>query len=254
MTFETKPTEKNQYTNTIHFETVINKAFTNYKKIALYAGLALFVFFFMLILVISAISANVIGAENINEKSMEQFSKLLMTKPYLWYYTGFSIVLGSMLTPFMAGFYKMADSAEKDISFGIADLFSFYSSKYFFPLFGATFIIGVVTNGLSLLSEELNIASLGLLLVIIINFITLLTVPLIIFGNEGAFSSIKTSSIITLKQAWVIFLLVFIALIGVLLGLFAFCIGIIFTYPFFVSMIYSIYNQMASSKNSNTES
>ena len=249
MNSETNPTKKNHYTTTIHFETAINKAFANYKKIALYAGLALFVFFFMLILLISAISANVIGTENINEKSMEQFSKLLMTKPYLWYYSGFSIVLGSILTPFMAGFYKMADAAAKDSSFGIADLFSFYRSKHFFPLFGATFIIGVVTNSLSLLSDELNISSLGLLLVLILNFITLLTVPLIIFENEGAFSSIKTSIIITLKQAWVIFLLVFIALIGVLLGLFVFCIGIIFTYPFFVSMIYTIYNQMASSNN-----
>lgn len=247
MTFEKKPLETNNYTNTIHFETVINNAFANYKKIALYAGLALFVFFFMLVLVATAVSVNIIGEENINEKSMLQFQKLIMVKPYLWYYTGFSIVLGSLLSPFMAGFYKMAEAAAKDISFGVGDLFSFYSSNYFFPLFGATFLLGLATNGLSLISDELNLSFIGILLVLAINFVTLLTIPLIIFGNYGAIASIKTSTLLIMKQPMVIFMLVFVAFIGVLLGLFGFCIGIIFTYPFFISIIYTIYNQITSS-------
>ena len=44
-----KPTETNNYNNILDFETVLNHSFTNYKKIALYAGLALFVFTFFFV-------------------------------------------------------------------------------------------------------------------------------------------------------------------------------------------------------------
>jgi hypothetical protein len=246
MTFESKPTENKFYTSEIRFETVINKAFANYKKIALYAGLALFVFFFMLIIVATALSTQLIGAENINEKSMMHFQKLLITPPFLWYYTGFSVLLGSFLSPFMAGFYKMADAAEKDISFGVRDLFSYYSSPLFFSLFGVTFLISFITNGLNIFFDQIGFPFVGLLLGLLINFTTLLTIPFIIFGNKNTFEAIQTSIQITLKQAWVIFLLVFVGFIGALLGLFAFCIGIIFTYPFLISIVYQIYIEITA--------
>lgn len=246
MNFETRPKENKQYTTEIHFETVLNQAFANYKKIALYAGLALFVFFFILIIVVSGISANLIGQENINEKSMMQFQKLMTIEPYVWYYIGFSIVLGSLLSPFMASFYKMADAAEKDLPFGVSDLFSYYKPKYFFTIFTATTIIGLATNGASLIADELGLSFVGILVVLMINFITLFTIPLLIFEDATVFNAVKTSIAIVLKQPMVIFLLVFLSLIGVLLGFFAFCIGILFTYPFFISMVYAMFKQVTN--------
>ncbi|WP_139363504.1 hypothetical protein [Flavobacterium sp. LM5] len=246
MNFETRPKENKQYTTEIHFETVLNQAFANYKKIALYAGLALFVFFFILVIVVSGISANLIGQENINEKSMMQLQKLMTIEPYVWYYIGFSIVLGSLLSPFMASFYKMADAAEKDLPFGVSDLFSYYKPKYFFTIFTTTIIIGLATNGATLIADELGLSFVGILIVLMINFITLFTIPLLIFEDATVFNAVKTSIAIVLKQPMVIFLLVFLSLIGVLLGFFAFCIGIIFTYPFFISMVYAIFKQVTN--------
>ena len=68
-----KPTETNNYNNTLDFESVLNHSFANYKKIALYAGLALFVFTFFFVIFLSAASISIVGAENINERSYKTF-------------------------------------------------------------------------------------------------------------------------------------------------------------------------------------
>lgn len=243
-----KPTEPNKYNNTLDFETVLNHSFTNYKKIALYAGLALFVFLFFFVIFFSAVSISLIGEENINERAIQNFQKLLMTKPYIWYYTGFSVLISCLLSPFMAGFYKMADAAEKDISFGVSGLFSVYSSPQFIPVFSVTFLISLATNGLSLVFEEIGLSFVGIMFTIIISFFTILTIPLIVLGNCSTIESIKTSTAIVAKQPIVILMLLIIAILGACLGVFAFCIGAFFTYPFLISVIYTIYNQLIDSE------
>jgi hypothetical protein len=243
-----KPTETHKYNNTLDFESVLNHSFANYKKIALYAGSGLLVFLFVFGIVLSALAISFFGAENINERSIENLQKLLLTKPYIWYYTGFSILTSCLLSPFMAGFYKMADAAEKDTSFGVSSLFSVYTSTQLLPVFSVTFIIGLTTNGLSLVFDEIELSFIGLILILVISFVTLLTVPLIVLGNCTTIESIKTSTAIVTKQPIVILMLIIIAIIGAFLGIFAFCIGIFFTYPFIISVVYTIYNQVTSSE------
>ncbi|TAF69687.1 MAG: hypothetical protein EAZ58_06230 [Flavobacterium sp.] len=243
-----KPTETNNYNNILDFESVLNHSFANYKKIALYAGLALFVFLFFFVIFFSAIAISFFVAENINERSIENLQKLLLTKPYILYYTGFSILISSLLSPFMAGFYKMADAAEKNISFGVSGLLSVYTSSQFVPVFSATFLIGLATNGLSLIFDEIGLSVIGIVLTIIISFATILTVPLIVLGNCSTIESIKTSTAIVMKQPIVILMLLIVAILGALLGLFAFCIGMFFTYPFLISVVYTIYNHVTSSE------
>nr|WP_315146080.1 hypothetical protein [uncultured Flavobacterium sp.] len=244
-----KPTETNNYNNTLDFETVLNHSFANYKKIALYAGLALFVFTFFFVIFLSAVSISIVGAENINERSMQNFQKLLLTKPYVWYYAGFSILTTCLLSPFMAGFYKMADAAEKDTSFGVSGLFSIYTSPLIVPVVSTTFLIDLATKGLSLVFDEIGLSFVGIILTLIISFVTLLTVPLIVLGNCSTIESIKTSIAIVTKQPIVILMLIIIAILGTFLGLFAFCIGIFFTYPFLISVVYTMYNQVTSKEN-----
>lgn len=244
-----KPTETNKYNNTLEFETVLNHSFANYRKIALYAGLALFVFLFVFVIFLSAVSISFFGAENINERSIQNFQKLLLTKPYVWYYTGFSILTTCLLSPFMAGFYKMADAAEKDTSFGVSGLFSMYTSPLLVPIVSTTFLIDLITKGLSVVFDEIGLSFVGIILTIIISFVTLFTIPLIVLGNCATFESIKTSTKIVTKQPIVILMLIIIAIIGACLGVFAFCIGVFFTYPFLISVVYTMYNQATSTEN-----
>ncbi|MGL2986783.1 hypothetical protein ACSVH5_04225 [Flavobacterium sp. RSSA_27] len=243
-----RPSATHKYNNSLDFETVVNHSFANYKKIALYAGLVLFVFFFFFVIFLSTAAISIIGEENINERAIKNFEKLLTTKPYIWYYTGFSILTSCLLSPFMAGFYKMADAAEKDTSFGVSALFSMYTSPLIVPIVATTFLIELTTKGLSLVFDEMGLSFVGLILTIIISFFTLLTTPLIVLGNCSTLESIRISTAIVAKQPIVILMLIIIGILGACLGLFAFCIGAFFTYPFVLSVIYTIYSQLIDSE------
>ena len=249
MSAENQLQEKNTFNNSIDFETVMNQAFLNYKKTALYIGPALLVFIFLFAIVFSVAAIGFFGVENINERSVEHFSKLLQTRPYNFYNAGFSVLISCFISPFIAGFYKMTDAAEKDTSFGLSRLFSCYNARYFGALFGATFIISLIVNGVSLFFEEMHSPFIGLSIVLLVNFLTFLVLPLIVLGNCTAIESIITSLKIVAKQPFVLLILVIIGLLATLLGLFGLCIGIFFTYPFYVSIVYCIYVSASSAEN-----
>jgi uncharacterized membrane protein len=68
-------------------------------------------------------------------------------------------------------------------------------------------------------------------------------IPLIIFGNLNAIDAIKGSFSLVSKNFWIILVLVIIIGIFIGLGILALCIGILFTYPAWFSMIYIIYTK-----------
>jgi hypothetical protein len=62
----------------LDFADVFNKAFENYKKIALYAGLMIFVFMVILILIIVSVGISFLGLgalSRINERAVPQYGK-----------------------------------------------------------------------------------------------------------------------------------------------------------------------------------
>lgn len=71
---------------------------------------------------------------------------------------------------------------------------------------------------------------------------TTLAIPLIIFGKQKAIEAIQASISISSKQFFTIFLLLLVAFFGSLVGLIGFCIGVLFTVPFNISMQYAIYD------------
>ena len=76
----------------------------------------------------------------------------------------------------------------------------------------------------------------------IIGIYTTLAIPLIIFGKQKAMEAIQASISISSKQFFTIFLLLLVAFFGSLVGLIGFCIGVLFTVPFNISMQYAIYD------------
>jgi uncharacterized membrane protein len=82
---------------------------------------------------------------------------------------------------------------------------------------------------------------LGTIITYFISFITILSVPLIIFGDLKAIEAIKYSILIVFKQPIVILGLVIVAIIASLVGFLGCCIGVFFTLPFVYSTNYAIY-------------
>lgn len=231
----------------LDFGIAFENAFENYKKIAVYAGLMLFVFFILLTIIMSTGIVSYVGVEN-----MEEFSKQLKHLTSLKVMplniaipvNGILILISGILNPFIAGFLKMADCGEKGEEFHVSTMFTFYKSPYFINLFMATLIVAFFSVGLSILFQFLGLSFIGTVVSLTISFITLFTVPLIVFGKLNTIEAIRSSIIIVSKQPIVLFGLIIVTVIGVALGLFGFCIGLFFTWPFLYSMEYSLYNSI----------
>jgi len=228
----------------LDFGTVFETAFENYKKIALYAGLMLLVFSVITVVIMMAGLVSYIGTENLESfaNKLKEYSQLkVMPLDVALPLNAGLILYSAIVTPFMSGFLKMADCGENGEEFHVSTMFSYYKSPYFINIIISVFIISFFGTGLAMLLEYAGLAFVGTVFTMLVSFLTFLTIPLIVFGNLNATEAIQSSIIIVSKQPLVLLGLVIVAAIGAALGIFGFCIGIFFTWPFMYSMTYVIY-------------
>ncbi len=233
--------EKNGYQ--LDFGNVFNHAFENYKKIALYSGLVLFVFTILFGIFAIGLLITFLGVDLVTEKlNPENLKSENLTGSSFLIYSVFILLIACLLTPFQAGFLKMADCGEKDEEFHISTLFSYYQFPYLKQIVASTFLITSISFLQSIMFSQIKLDLLGGFISNFISFLTILTIPLIIFGNLKAIDSIKYSIMIVLKQPIVLLGLMVVAIIGAMVGFVGCCIGVFFTLPFIYSMNYAIYS------------
>ncbi len=230
----------------LDFGIVFESAFENYKKIVLYAGLMLLVSMILLMALTVTGLVYYIGAENMEafSKSMQHPSANGISLNILIPLYAVVILVSGILSPFYAGFLKMADCGGKGEEFHISSMFTYYKSPYFANIFIASLLLSLVSSSLSVLFELAEMQVIGTLISLTISFLTFLTVPLIIFGNLNAIDAIKSSILIVSKQSLTLLGLLIVAIIGAAIGFFGFCIGLFFTIPFLYSMSYTIYSSI----------
>jgi hypothetical protein len=233
--------EKNGYQ--LDFGNVFNHAFENYKKIALYAGLVLFVFMTLFVIFITGALISVVGVTAMTQElSPEKFKIENLSESNILVFGAISIVLTCILSPFQAGFLKMADCGDRDEEFHISTLFSYYKLPYLKEIIISSILISSINFAQATLFSFMKIDLIGAIITYSISFVTLLSIPLIIFGNLKAIASIKYSIMIVLKQPIVLLGLMVVAIIGAMVGFMGCCIGVFFTIPFLYSMNYVIYS------------
>lgn len=229
----------------LDFGTVFEQAFENYKKIAVYAGSMLLIFTFLFIFLLFGIAIAVFGIGVITEYlKPENLKPENFTGNFLLIYTAVVTLITCLISPFQAGFLKMADCGHKGEEFRISTMFEYYKAPFFINIVAATLIITLISSGLSSLFDFAGIKPLGIITSFAITFFTFLTIPLIIFGNLTAIDALRLSAQIILKQPLLILALIIVGFIASLTGLIGFCIGIFFTMPFLYSIEYSIYNSI----------
>tara|TARA_R110000868_G_scaffold346292_1_gene607345 strand:+ start:8766 stop:9530 length:765 start_codon:yes stop_codon:yes gene_type:complete len=229
----------------LSFQSVFNLAFKNYKKIVIYAGLLFFVFAVIMALFVSTILiykfgisqlTEILKPENLNPDHLTGNSKIAFLVA--------SVFFSVLLSPFMAGFIKMAYCAERDEEFHVSTIFEYYKSSYLKELVIATLLISIVNTGVPALLNQPELQLAMNLVSYAIIFLTFLTIPLIIFSDLKAIDAIKTSVIIFFKQPFILLGLILMAYILSVMGFLVFYIGIFFTLPFLYSMYYAIYSEI----------
>lgn len=226
---------------TLDFSTVFNHAFENYKKIAVYAGLILLVFSVFFGLVAYLVVDAIFSVDKLTKLYLLNFQPQNLSQINIIIYVVGTALVSAIMSPFTAGFLKMADCAEKDQEFNVSTIFSYYKSRHFSQIFLATFLISLFSVIVTTFLEIQKLNALGLVFSLMLSFFTFLTIPLIVFGNLKAVDAISSSFLLVSKQP-LMFIALMITIAGAMLvGLCAFCIGIIFTIPFSYSMTYAIY-------------
>ncbi|MGO4819508.1 hypothetical protein [Flavobacterium sp. W22_SRS_FP1] len=229
----------------LDFANVFNLAFENYKKIALYAGSMILVFSVIIFAIIAAIIISIFGITALTTMlNPENFKAEAASDNFLLISMVGGILLACLVSPFTAGLIKMAYCAERDEEFHFSSIFEYYRAPYFKELFIATLLISSISSALATALSYAEIALIGSLINWIISFFTILTIPLIIFGDVKAVDAISTSVTIVLKQPLVLLGLILVAGIASIIGFIGCCIGIFFTLPFVYSMYYAIYNEI----------
>ncbi len=234
---------KNGYA--LDFGNIFNHAFENYKKIALYGGLVIFVFFVLFCIIAFGLLIAIFGGP-----AVVDFLKPENLKPEefslntLLIFSGISVLISCLISPLTAALIKMAYCAERDEEFHVSTMFKFYKAPYFKELFIVTFLINIANAVLSGLVNYAQIPALEFIVSVTISLFTILMIPLIIFGNLKALEAIQSSVMIVSKQPLVLFGLLVIGGISSFVGFIGFCVGIFFTLPFVYSLYYAIYSEI----------
>ncbi|WP_423912719.1 hypothetical protein [Flavobacterium sp.] len=229
----------------LEFETVFNLVFENYKKIAIYAGLLIFVFTILFFSLAYFSLVAYFGIDTLTEvMKPENLKPENLSKEFIMIYSGAAILITALISPLTAGFMKMAYCADIDQEFHVSTFFEYYKFSYFIELFIATFVITLFNTGISTTLDTAGLTIVGSLITMIVSFYSLLTIPLIIFGNLKALDAIKTSIALISKQPLVILSLVAVSMLAAMVGLIAFCIGVLFTIPFIYSLYYILYKEI----------
>lgn len=224
----------------LEFGIVFEKAFENYKKIALIGGVVYLLIGLVFFGIAMGLVGLVAGATSFMDFATSFNLQNFSSVGIIIYIVVASLVSG-ITYPINAGLLNLAHLAEQKKDFEIGDAFVYFKNKYLKELFLAGFIITLVASGLNLLFEFSGIIIVGTLLNYFILFLTILTIPLIIFSELNAFEAIQTSLKLVFKSPFTIFGLLFVSYILAFLGFIGFCIGILFTLPFVNSILYHIY-------------
>jgi hypothetical protein len=218
----------------LKFETVFEDAIENFKKIALYSGLLIFV----VAIIVGFLYVIAMGYCGITIEDMvafqEKIKKGLLSQQEFLYISLASLFTNCIIAPFLAGFYKMIDAAKKDISFNALSIFSYYKMPFLLQILIANFIV----EGISVFGSMLLINSkhefLSNIFSTIIMLFTAFVIPFIIFGKLNALQSIKASILIFSKKPLLIIALLIIGFIGSFIGLIGLCVGIFFYTCFYL--------------------
>jgi len=221
---------------------LIDESFATFKKTFLIAGLGMVILSVVMLIFYLGILGAFFGFSNFTE-TMTSIERLATDTTFIIGNAIVTMLFSALFAPITAGFIHINHLAKTNKEFSVSDLFNFYKGTIFKQIFMSYLVIGfttaVITAGFSLLGFEI----INSIIQISIALLTVFTIPLIIYGEQNYLDAITKSSKLFFKQPFIIIVALLIAGIGMLLGIFVLCIGIIFTIPYLYSMYYAIYEQ-----------
>lgn len=225
----------------LDFGDVFSNGFEIFKKIAGNAGIA---FLILSIVFVSLFLGAISAAYGFSDfaSQMTNFNIANFSTVGVVIYLFATVFVTAFIAPFGAGILKMAYCASKNEDFSLSTAFDYYKSMHFKDLFISSLLITFLGAGANIALEFSGIKFIGAILVYFVNFLCVLTVPLIVFGDLSATNAIKNSVLLVLKKPFIIAGLLIVTFMLAMFGIVGFCIGIFFTLPLIYAVHFAIYD------------
>lgn len=214
----------------------------NYKKTVWVNGAAFLLFAFVLVGITIGLSAIVFGADSFSNM-FGDFQVANFSLVEIFFTLLIAVVLAAIICPFYAGLLKVSHNAYTHKTYSFSTVFDYYKSDLLRQLVISGVLISSASSLIVTLIEFSGYLFLVKFISYFIQFLTVFTIPFIIFGKLKALEAIEASILIVSRNFFTILLLMIVSIVLTALGLIAVLIGIFFTLPIIFSMQYTIYRK-----------
>ena len=221
---------------------VLSDTLKNYQKTVWVNGAAFLLFAFVLVGITIGLSAIVFGADSFSS-AFGDFQVANFSLVEIFFTLLIAVVLAAIICPFYAGLLKVSHNASTHKPYNFSTVFDYYKSDLLRQLVISGVLISSASSLVVTLIEFSGYIFLVKFITYFIQFLTVFTIPFIIFGKLKALEAIEASILIVFKNFFTILLLMVVSIILTSLGLIALLIGIFFTLPIIFSMQYVIYKK-----------
>lgn len=248
MDFKIKEKIRNGYS--LDLGKLIEDCFEIYKKTFLISGLGFIVVTICSLLLYGFLALIFVGVTNLSDwvvkmESMQQNIGFVIGNFVV------TIAFSALIAPLNAGFLKLCFLAKRNQEQNLGVIFEYYKSKFLKDIIIGSVIIAVTSMIVSTVFQFIPLSVAGFFVKILGFFIqmailvfTILFTPLVIFANKNYAEAIEDSVKLVAKKPFHIILALLIAAICASLGVIGICIGLFFTLPIYIAMIFSIYDNV----------
>lgn len=221
---------------------VISETLKNYQKTVWVNGAAFLLFAFVLVGITTGLSAIVFGADSFSN-AFGDFHVANFSLVEIFFTLLIAVVLAAIICPFYAGLLKVSHHASTHKTYSFSTVFDYYKSDLLRQLVISGVLISSASSLIVTLIEFSGYIFLVKFITYFIQFLTVFTIPFVIFGKLKALEAIEASILIVGRNFFAILLLMIVSIVLTSLGLVALLIGIFFTLPIIFSMQYVIYKK-----------
>lgn len=226
----------------LDFGKIIEGAFENFKKTFLLSGVTLIIATIVVTVLYVGYFGILYGFGDFT-KTMSELQTDAINPTIQIINAAFGIIFASLLAPLVAGFINVNRLAKTNQEIGIASFFDFYKSSFLKNLILNQIIISLFINSIATLLVLTNHQFIALFLQYLFPVFTIFCIPLIIYGEQNFIEALVKSIRLFIKKPFIILGAFLVGGLGALVGLIGLCIGVFFTFAFYFSIIYAVYDQ-----------
>ena len=227
---------------TLDLGKIIDFSFEMYKKTFLLSGVAIIIATVVTAVLYVGYFGILYGFGNFTE-TISQLENDAINPTMQIINAGFGVIFTSLLAPLIAGFINVNHLAKTNQEFGIGSFFDFYKTSFLKDLILNQLLIALFLNSIATFLLITNHQFIALIFQMTIPLFTLFCIPLIIYGEQNFIEALIKSIKLFINKPFIIIGAFLVGALGSLVGLIGLCIGIFFTFPFYFSVLYGIYEQ-----------